>query len=202
MRLYALIYAYMSKGFKELVDSRQISGTWRTEKILNDTSYYIQSEKIIGGLKDLFCLLDKLKIDNGNKTNPYYLQIPLWFDLEKNVFTVWAGFKTDYASIPRFWWIIIAPTQIKRAAIIHDSGYRLIWFLKKEEIITNEQFKYFRNIFDNLFHEAMGYVDPPISGFLIFSAYKSVRAFGWIKGSGLKDKKIIENNFPQWDRIE
>lgn len=183
-------------GFENFIDSRQIEGTWRTEQILNDTSYYIQDKEILQDIKDFFYLLEKLKVEGK-----FFMPFPLWFELENNKITVFGGFKTDYASIPRLLWRIITPWEIKRPAILHDAGYRILWFLKNHEFITERQFTIFRKAFDELFREALDYVDPPISDFKKIGTYKSVRWFGWMKGAGLRDKHIIENNFPQIDRI-
>lgn len=185
------------QGFKNRVVSKQIKGTWRTEQVLNDTTYYIQNKNLHNKLGHFFILLSKLKV-NGE----YYRPMPLWFELGENMsITVWGGFKTDYASIPRPLWILLAPEEIKRAAILHDAGYRILWFLFNDEIISKRQFSYFRKVFDDLFLEAMGYVDPPILEIQKRGAYKAVRWFGWMKGAGLRDQKIIENNFPENDRI-
>nr|WP_246459599.1 DUF1353 domain-containing protein [Puniceicoccus vermicola] len=129
------------------------------------------------------------------------MPLPLWFEFEGRKLTVWGGFKTDYASIPRGLWFLLAPRQIRRAAILHDAGYRILGFLRDQKIITNRQFSIFRETFDDLFFEAMGHVDPSISAFKRCAAFRSVRAFGWMRGAGLNDATIIQNNFPVVDRI-
>jgi hypothetical protein len=43
--------------------------------------------------------------------------------------TLLAGFETDFASIPRFFWRLIHPTHrhIGKAAVVHDWYYRSPW---------------------------------------------------------------------------
>jgi len=96
----------------------------------------------------------------GEESNPEYIEVP-------------AGFKTDFASVPRMLWNIIPPDgNYTQAAVLHD-------------------YMYFRQLFkrskcDKIFLEAMEVLKVSLWKRKIM--YQSVRLFGWI-GWGRHDKK-------------
>lgn len=69
------------------------------------------------------------------ETGEYKNGVPIWITLrdltlvcelegERRAFTVPAGFRTDYASIPRFFWRVFPPSgRYNRAAVVHDWLY-------------------------------------------------------------------------------
>jgi hypothetical protein len=76
-----------------------------------------------------------------------------------------AGFETDFASVPRFFWRLLPPTgQYGKAAVIHDYLYRTV----TEDFTKNEC--------DRIFLEAMEYlgVGRPTR----YAMYWGVRLFG------------------------
>lgn len=93
-----------------------------------------------------------------------------------DVVNVEIGFMTDFASIPRVFWIVLPKWgKYGNAAVVHDWLY---WSQKRE-----------RNAADQIMLEAMGVLDVPI--WKRFSIYWAVRAFGWIAW-----------NRNLWDRVD
>lgn len=80
-----------------------------------------------------------------------------------------AGFNTDFASVPRIFWIFISPVDRHgKAAVLHDYMYR------------TEMFP--RHICDYIFKEAMTSIN--VAGWKKFLIYWNVRIFGffvWLK---------------------
>ena len=107
-------------------------------------------------------------------------KVHLWFGYAPHLgkLTVYAGFITDYASIPRALWAILAPKDIRRPAVFHDAGYRLILHLRKLGLATRSEFRALRRLFDRLFREQMQHLQPDIAEWKKRAAYRSVRLFG------------------------
>ena len=96
-------------------------------------------------------------------------------------------FVTDLASVPRICWMLIAPWDIARAAIIHDLLYKrirqyrakegdLTENINAQEIINN--YKAAKKQADKVFLAAMKDADPSVPKWKIYSAYYSVVLFG------------------------
>lgn len=96
-------------------------------------------------------------------------------------------FVTDLASVPRICWMLIAPWDIARAAIIHDLLYKrirqyrakegdLTENINAEEVINN--YKSAKKEADKVFLAAMKDADPSVPKWKIYSAYYSVVLFG------------------------
>ncbi len=84
------------------------------------------------------------------------------------------GFKTDFASIPRLFWVVLPKWgKYGNAAVIHD------WIYSSQERSREEA--------DQILLEAMGVLS--VSKWQRFSIYYAVRYFGWFAW--------IRN---QWDR--
>ena len=88
-----------------------------------------------------------------------------------------AGYDTDLASIPRVGWMVVAPWDVARAAIIHDVLYGALreafdsdWDVK----IINEM----RKAADNVFREGMQAAEPKIPNWKSSPCFWSVRPFG------------------------
>jgi hypothetical protein len=80
------------------------------------------------------------------------------------VIRVPAGFVTDFASVPRFFWRLIPPWgRYGKAAVVHDYCYA-------ERL-------YSRRRCDRIFLEAMGVLSVP--RWRRIPMYLAVRAFGW-----------------------
>ena len=80
--------------------------------------------------------------------------------------TVPAGFTTDFASIPRFFWRVLPPTgSYGKAAVIHDAIYRTpaVPFTRAEA--------------DQIFHDAMK--DLGVGWLTRNTMFRAVRLFGF-----------------------
>ena len=97
------------------------------------------------------------------------------------------GFVTDLASVPRICWMLIAPWDIARAAIIHDLLYKRIRQYRAEagDLIENlnaqevvDTYKAAKKEADKVFLAAMKDADPSVPKWKIMSAYYSVVLFG------------------------
>ena len=101
--------------------------------------------------------------------------------------TVKKGFVTDLASVPRMCWAVIAPWDVARAAIIHDLLYKRIrqYRAKNENLegVNNEELRSKYNAAkraaDDVFLMAMLDAQPSVPKWKIYSAYWSVRLFGY-----------------------
>ena len=101
--------------------------------------------------------------------------------------TVKKGFVTDLASVPRMCWAVIAPWDVARAAIIHDLLYKRIrqYRSKNENLegVNNEELRIKYNAAkraaDDVFLMAMLDAQPSVPKWKIYSAYWSVRLFGY-----------------------
>ena len=93
-------------------------------------------------------------------------------------------FVTDLASVPRICWMLIAPWDIARAAIIHDLLYKRIREyrakLDKEKLQYDQisAYKSAKKEADKVFLAAMKDADPSVPKWKIYSAYYSVVLFG------------------------
>ncbi|MEF9426838.1 MAG: DUF1353 domain-containing protein [Candidatus Mariimomonas ferrooxydans] len=93
-----------------------------------------------------------------------------------NTINVPIGFKTDFASVPRFMWAFIPRWgKYGNAAVIHDFLY---W----------EQ-KYTRNESDRIFLEAMCVLE--VSYLIRTLIFYAVRLFGWYAWNKNKKMKLI-----------
>ncbi len=90
----------------------------------------------------------------------------------KRTFAIPKGFKTDLASIPKFMWWFIAPTDwgILVPAILHD-------WLYTDRLYREKKYKQ-REIADKLFREKMK--DFGLGIIRRNLAYLAVRLFGWV----------------------
>lgn len=94
------------------------------------------------------------------------------------------GFVTDLASVPRICWMLIAPWDIARAAIIHDLLYKRIRQyrakLDKDNLQYDEisAYKMAKKEADKVFLAAMKDADPSVPKWKIYSVYYSVVLFG------------------------
>ena len=88
-----------------------------------------------------------------------------------------AGYDTDLASIPRIGWMVVAPWDVARAAIIHDVLYGAL----REAFETNWDVKLInemRKAADNVFREGMQAAEPKIPNWKSNPCFWSVRPFG------------------------
>ena len=95
--------------------------------------------------------------------------------------TVSSGFITDLASTPRILWAFIAPFDVARAAIVHDLLYKSIRQYRWKKGLIEEDKELIKNAkvaADKVFHLAMKDVEPKVSGWKIYSAWKAVDLFG------------------------
>ena len=87
-------------------------------------------------------------------------------------------FVTDLASVPRICWMLIAPWDIARAAIIHDLLYKRIrQYRAKNKGLAQEDSKVIsaaKKESDKVFLAAMKDADPAVPKWKIYSAYYSV----------------------------
>ena len=89
-------------------------------------------------------------------------------------------FVTDLASVPRICWMLIAPWDIARAAIIHDLLYKRIRQYRAKLDKDNLQYDQIsaynaaKKEADKVFLAAMKDADPAVPKWKIYSAYYSV----------------------------
>lgn len=89
--------------------------------------------------------------------------------LETSDFIVPAGFESDGASVPRFFWRVVFPptdTRALRAAVIHDWLYR------------HQPKGWTRAQADALFRRLL--IEDGVPSWRAWLAWAGVRAFGWI----------------------
>jgi hypothetical protein len=101
------------------------------------------------------------------------------------VIRVPSGFSTDLASVPRPLWWLIAPTDIARAAVIHDLLYTILEsYISYTPNLTKQIKKRLRKLCDKVFYHAMLDSRPKVPIWKINATYGAVRCFGWtaIKG--------------------
>ena len=92
-----------------------------------------------------------------------------------------AGYDTDLASIPRVGWMVVAPWDVARAAIIHDVLYgalrEALTQKKWDEKVINEM----RKAADNVFREGMEAAEPKIANVEIFTLFLVGKTFRKIR---------------------
>ena len=86
---------------------------------------------------------------------------------------------TDLASVPRILWNVIAPWDVARAAVIHDHLYAVLRTYYHSEGMDKETWKRARALSDKVFLLGMNSAEPSVWRFKKYSAYWSVRLFGW-----------------------
>lgn len=87
------------------------------------------------------------------------------------------GFITDFASVPRPFWVILPPDgEYTQAAVVHDYLYSTRQRLRRE--------------CDRIFYEAMGVLGVPAWKRAVM--YRAVRLFGWIPWNAKKDHKLAQ----------
>lgn len=94
------------------------------------------------------------------------------------------GFKTDFATIPRVFWVIVAPDDIAKAAVIHD---KLCVDLSEETTVLGYYNR--RKKADKIFLEAI-LVNGFVKNTIARKVYLAVRTFTTCKSI----KIAIENN--------
>ena len=110
-----------------------------------------------------------------------------WYRLEESIsydvgfpnsgdrITVPVGFETDYASVPRAFWSIVAPRGAhEAAALIHDYLYKYNLRTRKEA--------------DRIYIEGLTVLNVPVWKCQLM--HKAVRVWGWVPWrKGLKKKR-------------
>ena len=105
---------------------------------------------------------------------------------KKGKVTVPKGFVTDMASVPRACWMLIAPFDVARAAVIHDLLYKNIrqyrWTWREDEIsepkLELERIFRAKEISDKIFLCAMNDSEPEVPSYKKNPAYWAVKVFG------------------------
>jgi len=160
--------------------------TWSLTKPLTYTTNNIL-DKI-----DLWRMAIDLLNYNNNihellSSNSFYETL---IDIEANgsenlIIRVPPGFQTDLASVPRPLWWLIAPTDVARAAVIHDFLYTVLeLYINRNKDLSKRRKKHLRKLCDKTFYYAMLDSKPKVSIWKIDVVYRAVRLFGWtaIKG--------------------
>ena len=100
-----------------------------------------------------------------------------------------AGYDTDLASIPRVGWMVVAPWDVARAAIIHDILYGALRNAFLNGSMDVKQINEMRLAADNVFREGMQAAEPKIPAWKSTPCFWSVRPFGrWaIRKKGVFD---------------
>ena len=99
-------------------------------------------------------------------------------DLSEKTITVPEGFETNLASVPRVLWALISPTDLSRAATIHDGIYSIC--IESYPSNTDFERRQLRAFADFVFLEAMKSAEnPTLPKWKIYSAYYAVRWFGF-----------------------
>lgn len=89
----------------------------------------------------------------------------------KETITVPLGFNTDFASVPRLFWMILPPDgRYSQAAVLHDHLYSVRGKTKQK--------RYTRAGCDRIFKEAMKVLG--VGFWKRGTMYNAVRSFGWI----------------------
>lgn len=99
----------------------------------------------------------------------------------KEVITIPKGFETDFASIPRIFWVLISPIdKHAKAAVVHDYCYKYAPYTRKRS--------------DQIFLEAMKVLNVP--KWKQYCIYYAVRIFSilpwwWKRGKDWQERKAI-----------
>lgn len=112
----------------------------------------------------------------------------LWNDIDNDsikhefvnnlTITVPVGFKTDLASIPRGMWWFVAPTDLARAAVIHDFLYTILEIYLQNFKVSKKVKKKYRKMCDEVLYSAMMDSQPRLSSLKMSLVYYAVRLFG------------------------
>jgi hypothetical protein len=98
----------------------------------------------------------------------------------RGYFRVPEGSVTDYASIPRAFWLAYPKDgAYKTAAVLHDAAYR-----RQLETLMGQQVTLVKPLADKLFREAMS-INPRVSAHTRELLYRLVRRFGGNSHTGL-----------------
>ena len=89
-----------------------------------------------------------------------------------------AGYHTDLASIPRAGWMVVAPWDVARAAIIHDVLYGALRDAFRTGSMDVTKINEMRKAADNVFREGMRAAEPRIPNWKSNPCFWSVRPFG------------------------
>ena len=89
-----------------------------------------------------------------------------------------AGYDTDLASIPRVGWMVVAPWDVARAAIIHDVLYGALRDAFRTGSMDVTKINEMRKAADNVFREGMRAAEPRIPNWKSNPCFWSVRPFG------------------------
>lgn len=101
--------------------------------------------------------------------------------------TVPKGFLTDFASVPRAFWIIFPPDgEYTQAAVLHDYLYYMKGCIKRKV--------YTRLECDKIFLEAMGVLGVP--WVTRHSMYRAVRLFGWVPWGKRSEEVYPDSELP------
>lgn len=132
-----------------------------------DLGYWIESKRL------------GIEVDYFNRF--YSGLLKYWsFDANKKKITTKKGLRTDFASIPRFIWVILSSTDIRRPALQHDAQCRdLSWLYRFGWVCRKDAVRY-KKIFDLVFLESMTYTEPRIPEWKRKGAYYGVRLGGKI----------------------
>jgi len=111
---------------------------------------------------------------------PFVLKEPLVYQSDglRTTLTIPAGFKTDFASIPRVLWNILAPVgSYDRAAVVHDLLYQQAPKVPSADGDFNSPARCSRKQADDTLLEAMEVCG---TGRVVrWAIYAGVRAGGW-----------------------
>ena len=89
-----------------------------------------------------------------------------------------AGYDTDLASIPRIGWMVVAPWDVARAAIIHDVLYGALRDAFRNGTMDVSLINEMRAAADRVFLEGMQAAEPRVPNWKAKPCYWSVRPFG------------------------
>ncbi len=94
-------------------------------------------------------------------------------EYSNKIIKVPAGFETDFASVPKFFWFFPYWAKYNKSAPIHDALYRF-------KTVMDEPIN--RKRADDIFLEAMliDFRDHKSGKFLAYVEYYGVRLFGWL----------------------
>lgn len=96
-----------------------------------------------------------------------------------------SGFASDLASVPRPLWWLIAPTDVARAAVIHDLLYTVLEnYISYTPTLSKRSKARLRKLCDKVFYYAMLDCTPKVSTWKINAIYRAVRLFGWTAVKG------------------
>jgi len=88
------------------------------------------------------------------------------------------GYHTDLASIPRAGWVLVAPWDVARAAIIHDVLYGALRTAFLNGSMDIKKIDKLREVADHVFLEGMSQSEPPVKMWKAKPCFWSVRPFG------------------------